>query len=290
MAKFWDDIRHRLKGDEWHWNNKGKKTHYIDEAVYTRNRLMRLMLCSKRGSEPFARINANPLDQHDTLTSTYAEDDPEAWRPFFVSDAHACLADTLRAGAAAHIELGVASVPFHAVCPDLCLHMTHPGVCVVALALPLDVGIYPALSFFRDHLVCVSFTRGQTKQVLVQVFYAAVYGVHLLALLLALFVASCVLLLVPRNRDATTRPRVPEHVILFPEPDATVGNTMLLPGVSALVIPEDAGVCVCVGRRSRENQLIACEISNVIGAARTRGATLCGLCAGVADMYAEWCS
>ena len=59
-------------------------------------------------------------------------------------------------------------------------------------------------------------------------------------------------------------------------------DTVLLHGASALVIPEDAGVCVCVGRRSRENQLIACEISNVIGAARTRGATLCGLCAGCA--------
>ena len=98
MEKFWDDIRDRLNGDEWHWNNNGKKTHYIDNVVYTRNRPMRLMLCSKRGSVPFARINGDPLDEHDTLTSAYAEDDPEAWRPFFVSDAHACLADTLTAG------------------------------------------------------------------------------------------------------------------------------------------------------------------------------------------------
>ena len=103
MEKFWDDIRDRLcslKGDEWHWNNKGKQTHIIDSTVYTRNRLMRLMLCSKRGSVPFARINGDPLDEHDTLTSAYAEDDPEAWRPFFVSDANALHADTQTAGGA----------------------------------------------------------------------------------------------------------------------------------------------------------------------------------------------
>ena len=86
MAAFWAAIRKRLSGDEWHWeDNKGKKTHIIDGAVYTRNRCMRLMLCSKRGGVPFQRISGDPFDENDDLTSTYSETAPESWRPFVVS-------------------------------------------------------------------------------------------------------------------------------------------------------------------------------------------------------------
>ena len=83
MAAFWTAVRDSLSGDEWHWDNEGKKTHIIDSAVYTRNRCMRLMLCSKRGGVPFRRISGDPLDEDDALASTFDEHDPEAWRPFF---------------------------------------------------------------------------------------------------------------------------------------------------------------------------------------------------------------
>ena len=85
MAAFWTVIRNRLSGDEWHWDSHGKKTHIIDSAVYTRNRCMRLMLCSKRGGVPFQRISADPFDENDDLMSTYDETDPESWKPFVVS-------------------------------------------------------------------------------------------------------------------------------------------------------------------------------------------------------------
>ena len=55
-------------------------------AVYTRNLCMRLMLCSKRGGGvPFRRISGDPSNENNNLTSTYDENDPAAWKPFFVS-------------------------------------------------------------------------------------------------------------------------------------------------------------------------------------------------------------
>ena len=86
MKAFWAAVCKRLSGGEWHWDSQGKETHIIDMAVYTRNRCMRLMLCSKRGGGvPFRRISGDPSDENDDLTSTYDENDPAAWKPFFVS-------------------------------------------------------------------------------------------------------------------------------------------------------------------------------------------------------------
>lgn len=88
MKAFWADIQALLPGAEWHWDNNGQQTHVIDMAVYTRNRVMRLPLCSKRGGVPFTRISGDPLDVHDDFTSFQpsAGDDPEAWEPLIVSN------------------------------------------------------------------------------------------------------------------------------------------------------------------------------------------------------------
>ena len=85
MKAFWTDMTALLSGDEWHWDNKGKWTHIIDMGVYTRNRVMRLPLCSKRGGMPFTRISGDPLDTNDDFTSKFTEDDPEAYEPFVIS-------------------------------------------------------------------------------------------------------------------------------------------------------------------------------------------------------------
>ena len=73
MKAFWKRIQDRLSDDEWHWQNKHKRTHILDMGVYTRNRLIRLPLCSKRGGTPFKRINGDPFDENDTLTSVYED-------------------------------------------------------------------------------------------------------------------------------------------------------------------------------------------------------------------------
>jgi len=86
MKAFWERIRDRLSGAEWYWDNKGKRTHILDMAVYTRNRLMRLPRCSKRGGTPFARINRDPIVKNDVLTSVYEDGDfDQGFRPFVVS-------------------------------------------------------------------------------------------------------------------------------------------------------------------------------------------------------------
>jgi hypothetical protein len=86
MKAFWKRIQDRLSDDEWYWDNKGKRTHILDMAVYTRNRLIRLPLCSKRGGTPFKRINGDPFDENDALTSVYDDGDfDQGFRPFVVS-------------------------------------------------------------------------------------------------------------------------------------------------------------------------------------------------------------
>jgi hypothetical protein len=50
--------------------------------VYTRNRNMRFLLCSKQDGEPFRRIN---LDVNNGLTATYADNDRESWHYFVLS-------------------------------------------------------------------------------------------------------------------------------------------------------------------------------------------------------------
>jgi hypothetical protein len=86
MKVFWKRIQDRLSDDEWYWDNKGKRTHILDMAVYTRNRLIRLPLCSKRGGTPFKRINGDPFDENDALTSVYEDGDfDQGFRPFVVS-------------------------------------------------------------------------------------------------------------------------------------------------------------------------------------------------------------
>jgi len=94
MAAFWTQFRKEcLAGDEWYWHKMKDdaapcaKTHYMDSAVYTRNRAMRLPLCSKLGSDvAFQRVSGNPLDPDDVFASTYDERDPDAWLPFAISN------------------------------------------------------------------------------------------------------------------------------------------------------------------------------------------------------------
>ena len=88
MKAFWAGIQARLPGAEWHWDNNGRQTHVIDMAVYTRNRIMRLPLCGKRGGVPFTRISGDSLDVHDDFASFQpsADDDPDAWESLVVSN------------------------------------------------------------------------------------------------------------------------------------------------------------------------------------------------------------
>ena len=88
MKAFWENfVAEHLRGDQWYWLNNGKKTHCIDMHVYTRNRVMRLPLCSKRGTDVcFHRISGDPLDADDEFTSRFDEADPDAWRPFVISN------------------------------------------------------------------------------------------------------------------------------------------------------------------------------------------------------------
>ena len=86
MKAFWKRIQDRLSDDEWHWQNKHKRTHILDMGVYTRNRLIRLPLCSKRGGTPFKRINGDPFDENDTLTSVYEDGEIyQCFQPLVVS-------------------------------------------------------------------------------------------------------------------------------------------------------------------------------------------------------------
>ena len=84
MAEFWNQFKTEcLADDEWHWIKDGAKKHCIDTGVYTRNRPMRLPLCSKRETDlvsdiAFQRINGHPLDPDDVSASTYDETDPDA--------------------------------------------------------------------------------------------------------------------------------------------------------------------------------------------------------------------
>ena len=50
------------------------------------------------GGVPFRRISGDPSDENDDLTSTYDENDPEAWKPFFLGLAGGGLAETLAVG------------------------------------------------------------------------------------------------------------------------------------------------------------------------------------------------
>jgi hypothetical protein len=86
MKQFWTDLCLELDGEEWKCPTD--KIHIIDLSVYTKNRNMRLPLASKRGGAPFKRISGDPFDESDDFTSEYADEDPEAWEPFFVSDPH----------------------------------------------------------------------------------------------------------------------------------------------------------------------------------------------------------
>ena len=86
MKAFWKRIQDRLSDDKWYWVNKDKRTHILDMAVYTRNRLIRPPLCSKRGGTPFKRINGDPFDENDALTSVYEDGDfYQGFLPFVVS-------------------------------------------------------------------------------------------------------------------------------------------------------------------------------------------------------------
>ena len=58
----------------------------IDQGVYTKNRVFRLPLNTKRGdNEPLRRINSDPLDAHDNLTAHYQDDDVSAILPCLVT-------------------------------------------------------------------------------------------------------------------------------------------------------------------------------------------------------------
>jgi len=86
MKAFWGRVRDRLSGAEWYWDNKGNPTHILDMAVYTRNRLIRLPLCSKRGGAPFKRISGPPSEKNDALTCVYEDGDfDQGFLPFVVS-------------------------------------------------------------------------------------------------------------------------------------------------------------------------------------------------------------
>ena len=86
MKQFWTDLCLELDSEEWKCPTD--KKHIIDLSVYTKYRNMRLPLASKRGGAPFKRISGDPFDESDDFTSEYADEDPEAWEPFFVSDPH----------------------------------------------------------------------------------------------------------------------------------------------------------------------------------------------------------
>ena len=84
MKQFWTDLCLELDSEEWKCPTD--KKHIIDHSVYTNNRNMRLPLASKRGGAPFKRISGDPFDESDDFTSEYADENHEAWEPFFVSD------------------------------------------------------------------------------------------------------------------------------------------------------------------------------------------------------------
>jgi hypothetical protein len=57
-----------------------------DQAVYAKTQLIRMPLCSKRGTKvPLRRINADPHDPEDTLTAKFEDDDFAAIRPALVT-------------------------------------------------------------------------------------------------------------------------------------------------------------------------------------------------------------
>ena len=86
MKRFWQQIKTLLSDAGCYWDNKDKQTHILDMGVYTRNRLIRLPLCSKRGGTPFKRINGDPFDENDALTSVYEDGEIyQGFLPFVVS-------------------------------------------------------------------------------------------------------------------------------------------------------------------------------------------------------------
>jgi hypothetical protein len=86
MKRDWQKIKTLLSDAGCYWDNKDKQTHILDMGVYTRNRLIRLPLCSKRGGTPFKRINGDPFDENDALTSVYEDGDfYQGFLPFVVS-------------------------------------------------------------------------------------------------------------------------------------------------------------------------------------------------------------
>jgi hypothetical protein len=76
--------------NEWLYYSdaNGKKKCYIDLSVYTKNRLIRLPGCCKKGSDvPLVRISGDAFDPEDKMVSQYDDiNDPEYWRPFIISN------------------------------------------------------------------------------------------------------------------------------------------------------------------------------------------------------------
>lgn len=76
-----DFVRENLSGDEWNWKREsGERVHFVDDGVYTKNRLLRLPWNCKPGQIPHARINGDPADEGDVLQSAYKITDPESWQ------------------------------------------------------------------------------------------------------------------------------------------------------------------------------------------------------------------
>ena len=79
------------ESNEWfYYSGNGNKKCYIDLSVYSRNRLIRLPGCCKKGSStPLVRISGSGKDEDDQMTSTYADiKDPEYWAPFLITQSN----------------------------------------------------------------------------------------------------------------------------------------------------------------------------------------------------------
>jgi hypothetical protein len=74
---------------EWYYlNAKREKKCYIDLGVYTKNRLIRLPGCCKKGSNvPLLRVSGDGFDPEDKMVSQYDDmNNPEYWCPFIISN------------------------------------------------------------------------------------------------------------------------------------------------------------------------------------------------------------